>query len=227
MNLFDRLKAPFPPKQVHWRVGATNRDKTQGLALAYIDARDVMHRLDEVAGPGKWQNRYPSPGCCEIGIQIDGEWVWKSNGAGQTDVEGEKGQYSDAFKRAAVMWGIGRYLYFLENLWAPLEPAGNSYKLKGTPALPAWATPEGYLKRIGKMNGETVSMHVIDEAVTKAIQIIERDDPETGQAEAQSLIAHLSNDEKIEFFQRLKGLSDGKQQYAGIFNKHLDHPEAT
>jgi hypothetical protein len=28
---------------------------------------------------------------------------------------------SDAFKRAAVKWGIGRYLYRLPNVWAPCE----------------------------------------------------------------------------------------------------------
>ena len=49
------------------------------------------------------------------------EWVWKSNGAGQSDIEAEKGQFSDAFKRAAVLWGIGRYLYALPSPWVDLE----------------------------------------------------------------------------------------------------------
>lgn len=135
------LKEPFDPKLIHWRVGATNKEKTSGIALAYINARDAMKRLDDVMGMN-WQCRYPFEGCCEIGLLINGEWIWRSNGAGETDIEGEKGRYSDAFKRAAVMWGIGRYLYYLPNVWAPLKPQGRSYALSEMPKLPVWALPE-------------------------------------------------------------------------------------
>lgn len=122
MTVFEKLSAPFPPAQVSWRVGVTNADKTKGLALAYLDARSVMHRLDEVIGAQHWQCRYPFAGCCEIGLFIDPlGWVWKANGAGQPDIEAEKGQYSDAFKRAAVLWGIGRYLYDLPSPWVVIE----------------------------------------------------------------------------------------------------------
>lgn len=112
------------------------------MALAYIDARDVMDRLDWVVGPANWQDRYPFVGCCEIGIKVGGEWLWKSNGAGVTQVEAEKGQYSDAFKRAAVLWGIGRYLYDLPNKWYKLKEGG--YQFVEKPTLPDWATPAGW-----------------------------------------------------------------------------------
>ena len=141
-DIWKQLKEPFQPELIHWRVGATSGDKKSGIALAYIDARDVMKRLDDVVGTVNWQCRYPFAGCCEIGIRESGDtWIWKSNGAGETDVEGEKGQYSDAFKRAAVMWGVGRYLYYLKNQWVPIVPAGRSYKLAETPVLPKWAIP--------------------------------------------------------------------------------------
>jgi len=147
MNLATDLLRPFPVHKIHWRVGATTQDKKKGIALAYIDARDVMHRLDDVVGIGEWQCRYPFEGCCEIGIWIDPNWVWKSNGAGQTNVEGEKGQYSDALKRAGVCWGIGRYLYALPNVWVPLD----EYKRIITPPeLPEWASPEGFDKLMEK-----------------------------------------------------------------------------
>lgn len=141
MSITSALKAPFDPKIIHWRVGATSKDKTQGIALAYVDSRDVMKRLDDVCGDD-WQVEYPFEGCCRIGIKIGGEWLWRSNGAGETDVEGEKGRYSDAFKRAAVLWGVGRYLYYLKNQWVPIKPAGRSYQLAQTPQLPAWALPK-------------------------------------------------------------------------------------
>jgi hypothetical protein len=128
-----KLATPFPPEAVSWRVGSTNADKTKGMALAYIDSRDVQNRLDEVCGPENWQVRFPwSDGkalACEIGIRIDGEWVWKGDGAGATDVEADKGRFSDAFKRAAVHWKIGRYLYDLDSPWVALEAAGRSYKI--------------------------------------------------------------------------------------------------
>ena len=128
-----KLSAPFPAGEIEWRVGSTTQDKSRGMALAYIDARAVMERLDEVCGPEGWQDRYPHAGaktCCEIGIKIGGEWVWKSDGAGDTDFEGSKGAFSDAFKRAAVRWGIGRYLYDLRAPWVAIEQRGKSYAIK-------------------------------------------------------------------------------------------------
>ena len=156
LTLQERLLQPFPSTRVHWRVGARTKDKSKGIALAYIDARDVMQRLDEVVGWDGWQSRYPlSDGkilICDIGIKLQNEWVWRANGAGDTQVEAEKGKASDAFKRAAVLWGIGRYLYSLPNTWVPLTQGGHG--LAQTPALPAWATPEGYLELISRRRAE-------------------------------------------------------------------------
>lgn len=129
-DIFEQLSSPFDPSEVDWRVGSTTQDKTKGMALAYIDARTVMDRLDTVCGPAGWQNRYVIEGTktvCEIGIKCGDEWVWKSDGAGDSDVEAEKGALSDAFKRAAVRWGIGRYLYNLKSPWVPLKAFGKSY----------------------------------------------------------------------------------------------------
>lgn len=127
-----KLHEPFPADCVSWRVGSVSAEKKKGKALAYIDARDVMQRLDEIVGPENWQCRYThaeSKTVCEIGIKIGNEWVWKSNGAGDTDFEQEKGALSDAFKRAAVLWGIGRYLYGIDAPWVDVEPAGKSWKI--------------------------------------------------------------------------------------------------
>lgn len=127
---FAALVAPFPPAAVSWRVGSTNQDKTKGMALAYIDARDVMERLDAVCGPAGWQRSYPHAGTktvCRISIKVGDEWIGKEDGAGDSDVEAEKGALSDAFKRAAVSWGIGRYLYNMGSPWVAIEQKGKSY----------------------------------------------------------------------------------------------------
>ena len=136
-DMFAALAAPFPPEAVSWRVGQMTKDKKKARALAYIDARDVMRRLDQVCGPHNWQCAYtPMPNgttCCSISIRVDGEWISKANGAGATDIEGEKGGYSDAFKRAAVLWGIGQYLYDLDSPWVALD----DYKRIDKSELPA------------------------------------------------------------------------------------------
>lgn len=115
-EIFLELAEPFHPKRVHWRVGKTF-DGGRGLLLAYLDARDVMERLDQVVGPQNWSDEYeetPSGRViCSLTLTFveDGRQVMKSDGAGSTGFEGEKGAISDAFKRAAVKFGIGRYLY--------------------------------------------------------------------------------------------------------------------
>lgn len=137
--LLAQLKNPFNPNQLKWRVGATNKEKTKGIALAYLDAREVMKRLDDVCGPDRWQTKLTRTGegfTCEIGIKFDTEWVWKSNSAGDTKVEPIKGGSSDAFKRAAAVWGVGRYLYYLPNVWVAID---EYKKLKEIPELPDWA----------------------------------------------------------------------------------------
>lgn len=127
MNISD-LSKPFPQDAVHWRVQGTpieRNGKWSAMALAYIDARDVMDRLDEVCGPENWQTEYHETAkgrlICRLSIRAGDEWVTKSDGAGDTDVEGEKGAISDALKRAAVSWGIGRYLYRLSSPWVECE----------------------------------------------------------------------------------------------------------
>lgn len=102
------LKAPFHPGMVKARQGPG------GKTLHYVDARAVMIKLDEVVGPAGWQSRMVAIGgevACELSIKFGDEWITKTDGAGETSIEGEKGQFSDAFKRAAVLFGAGRYLY--------------------------------------------------------------------------------------------------------------------
>ena len=128
----EALAEPFPHSDVHWRVGGTNKKafengdaaERKGLPVAYIDARNVMQRLDDVVGPAGWRDSYQETSkrlLCKIEILIDSEWIGKTDGAGDTDIEGQKGGISDAFKRAAVKWGIGRYLYGNKTEWVDLS----------------------------------------------------------------------------------------------------------
>lgn len=149
LTLQQKLECPLPANRVSWRIGSKSQDKKKARLLAYIDARDVMELLDRSCGFENWQCRYSLSDngllICEIGIRINGEWLWRANGAGDTQVEAEKGKCSDAFKRAAVLWGVGRYLYGLDSPWVPIDQYG---KWDRDPELPAWATPRGYIESI-------------------------------------------------------------------------------
>jgi|ETNmetMinimDraft_30_1059905.scaffolds.fasta_scaffold01126_11 hypothetical protein len=123
-----QLKRPFPVVKIKWRKGAGNKE------LAYIDARDVMDRLDATFGIAGWQTSYDFIGdrmiCCLV-CKIGEAWVAKSDGADDTKIESAKGGISDSLKRAAVLWGIGRYLYHPRAFDKDKNPA-------------SWATPEGF-----------------------------------------------------------------------------------
>ena len=133
LQIYDELSQPFANEEIDWRIGSTNQDKSKGMALAYLDARCVMDRLDSVCGPGNWQCNYlfgsGTSTVCNLGILMDGSWIWKADGAGATDVEGEKGALSDALKRAAVRFGVGRYLYELKSPWVAITPMGRSFRI--------------------------------------------------------------------------------------------------
>lgn len=148
-TLQQKLECPFPPSQVSWRIGRKNKEGNKAYLLAYIDARDVMERLDKACGFGGWQCRYSFAVdgllICEISIRIGNDWITRANGAGDTQVEAEKGKCSDAFKRAAVLFGVGRYLYGLPSPCVDIDKFGKWAK---DPELPAWATPSGYKQTI-------------------------------------------------------------------------------
>lgn len=121
VTIWERLSMPFPPSCVEWRAQNVAGDGKRAMALAYIDARSVMARLDEVVGPQNWQDRYRYEGdrtFCELMLRIDGEWLTKSDTSEDSNFEAAKGGASGAFKRAAVKWGIGRYLYDVDAIWA-------------------------------------------------------------------------------------------------------------
>lgn len=149
--LLKQLKDPFDPKFIKWRVGVTKQDKTKGTALAYLDAREVYKRLDDVCGLGGWSSKFipiDKGFICELSIKMpNGDWVTKSDSADYTDIESIKGGASSALKRASAVWGIGRYLYYLPNVWVDLKPMGKSYQLSQIPELPNWALPTSNIER--------------------------------------------------------------------------------
>lgn len=128
-NLQRKLSAYIPIK---WRVQSIS-DRVASL-VCYIDARDNMKRLDEVFGVGGWQrDQKEIAGVVYggVGVLVDGEWVWKWDAGTESNTEEEKGQSSDAFKRACVNFGIGRFMYSLPIIKLPVA---NNNRKKPMPA---------------------------------------------------------------------------------------------
>lgn len=99
------------------------------LLLLYKDARADMNLLDETVGPENWQRSHEVVNgnlFCNVGINVNHEggfdhWVWKQDVGTESYTEAEKGQASDAFKRACFNWGIGRELYTAPMIWIPSD----------------------------------------------------------------------------------------------------------
>lgn len=90
--------------------------KGKATLLLYQDARCGMNALDSIVGKFNWQKRYEEvAGVIYCGIAIKNtetnEWIWKYDCGTKSNIEAEKGEASDSFKRACVNWGIGRELY--------------------------------------------------------------------------------------------------------------------
>lgn len=100
--------------------------------LLYKDSRCDMRMLDEAVGSENWQCEfYENKGTlfCKVGILVDRdeqfrEWVWKDNAGAPSNMEAQKGEASDAFKRACFMWGIGRELYTAPRIFIYADRCG-------------------------------------------------------------------------------------------------------
>ena len=111
-DLFAALAVPFDTQQVRVR-------SHSGREIQYITARTAMNRLDSVLGPENWWDEY-TPGensvLCRLTVRLpDGTTLTKADAGGYAGMadsgDDDKSGFSDAFKRAAVKFGVGRYLY--------------------------------------------------------------------------------------------------------------------
>jgi hypothetical protein len=174
--ILDALAAPFAAEHVGWmlRDGKLDNNVPKSVAVPFIDICAVMDRLDQVLGPENWKDDYrPVPNSttgllCELSIRIWREdegytWLTKVDGADPTAIERTKGGISSAMKRAAVRFGIGRYLHRLPKMYASFVldrrrqgPGRYFGYVKASkddkrgvgfawnpPTLPSWALPNG------------------------------------------------------------------------------------
>jgi hypothetical protein len=107
------LTAPILPNEVEWRIQSqTSTGKL--IVVPYINNRCVMTRFDAAFGAENWTSEFReiSNGfLCRLTVTINKREVYREDGASKTNIEPEKGGISDAMKRAAVQFGLGRCLY--------------------------------------------------------------------------------------------------------------------
>jgi hypothetical protein len=141
VEIAEQLAAPFALHQVEYKPGVVSGNRA--LALAYADARVVQNRLDAVLGIDGWQSQFQvldgGNVKCSLSIRVDGEWITKEDVGGPSDQKdgGDrmKAAFSDALKRAAVQWGVGRYLYGLTPEWRDYDPKAKRFVNAPTPCL--------------------------------------------------------------------------------------------
>lgn len=165
---------PVPLDQVEWRVDGKPSEARQGGGhvsrfVPYIDASIVARLLDEWVGPGRWRDEYHAGELagnrvlwCHLSIEVrPGEWVTKIDVGKPSSYEAEKGNVSDAFKRAASLkWGAGRNVYDLPgDLWAPCRTYTTN---KGTFALPNADTIPALIRQLKERGFDTSGVKVKD-----------------------------------------------------------------
>lgn len=144
------LSEPFDPSFVRFKPAVVSGNRA--LALAYVDARAIQDRLDEVLGVENWQDDYEALAdgsvICRLRLKLGRRWITKvdvGSPSEQPDLgDRMKAAFSDALKRAAVKFGMGRYLYRLPNQWADYDPQKRQFV--SPPKLPAFALPRPAVK---------------------------------------------------------------------------------
>src|SRR5262249_31196354 len=80
---------------------------------------------------------------CRLRLRIGNRWITKVDVGGPSEQpdggDRLKAAFSDALKRAAVKFGVGRYLYRLPSQWLDYDPQKRQFTR--TPTLPEWALP--------------------------------------------------------------------------------------
>jgi hypothetical protein len=149
--LTKALAMPFEKDEVKWKPQVISGNRA--MVVCFVDARVIQDRLDDVVGSENWQDAYEclpdGAVVCRLRIRLGSEWITKVDVGGQSEQPDEgdrrKAAFSDALKRAAVKFGIGRYLYRLEPQWVDYDP--KKKKLLQTPELPPWALPAGPVRK--------------------------------------------------------------------------------
>lgn len=222
------LSDPFNPCDIEWRVQASGLSNNPWVrVIPYVTNRAIQNRLDEVVGAFNWKNTFEKADkgyLCGISIKVDGEWITKYDGSEYTNIEALKGALSGSMKRAAVQFGIGRYLYGLKEEFANFRVIKNRFECEDgnylkvfkdkknkagpsseiewfEPLLPDWALPSAsfdqYINKI-KRSANLSELQINFTEAYKAAQYLNRidlrDKALAAKDELKPILIEIEND---------------------------------
>jgi hypothetical protein len=138
-DLMKQLSEPFEPQFITWKPGSTTKDGAKCLAMAYADLRAYQDRLDALCG-FEWSVEYQPWGESRVIARLTINGVTRAS-TGEMDAQDQKNGMggtvaeAQAFKRAAAMFGLGRYLYDLPSAWVEFDAAAKRISKAGQDEL--------------------------------------------------------------------------------------------
>lgn len=136
------LKAPFTKERLGVKVQSFNKERTRAMLVLYLQHTDVQDRLEEVDPAWSFEilgeERYGDTYYAKGRITVKG--VSRENVGEGGD---PKAAYSDALKRCAMLFGIGRYLYDSDTVWTEYNDSRDRFKSWSVDDYEAAARPRG------------------------------------------------------------------------------------
>jgi hypothetical protein len=185
--LFAQLTEPFDPSEIKWRVTHTTRDGSRGAVIAFADPRAYSDRLNHVFTPSGWTRTYEvntvssvtrmkkdkliqtgkvlvtcTVTIAGLGTHADSGEEWADEENAMTSAQAQ------AFKRACICFGLGRYLYNFAEMWVPLNQHRQPLRF---PTLPQWALPKsGSIEGTSGARPPAVQRGPVDQKTTAKIE---------------------------------------------------------
>lgn len=213
---FRRLAEPFESAEIKWRVTHTTKDKRKGAVIPYADPRAYTDRLNQIFSPTGWSRTYHvstvnavsrlkgdklvqtgkvlvscTVTIAVLGSHTDGGEEWADEENAMTSA------YAQAFKRACTCFGLGRYLYDIQEQWVNLDERRQPKQL---PKLPSWALPKeehqttlehGRTPQAGGKPETTIRKGPLDAGITGRIEGFRRDLGSALFADVLKRVAHV------------------------------------
>lgn len=189
------LAGPFHSHEVRWKPQAVRGNRA--MAIAYVDVRAIMDRLDQVVGFDGWQDDYEllpeGSVTCRLRLSIGRTWITKTD-VGSPSEQPDAGDrlkaaFSDALKRAAVKFGVGRYLYRLPQQWVDYDVAKK--QIVEIPKLPAWAIASPNDTPAHKNGQATKALPANGKELLNRLTAADAELAKAGTAPAGALLAHV------------------------------------
>lgn len=124
-----KLSAEFPKESLGVKVQSLSKDKTKAMLILYASHTDVMVRL-ELVDPA-WSSTVlhewwePASETYYVKMRLSLRGITRENVG---DGREPKAAYSDALKRCAMLFGVGRVFYDSRPVWVPYDETKDRYR---------------------------------------------------------------------------------------------------